>query len=175
MNRKISEKITSNHIKAALLSNFRFANNYPIIATEAGLYKADVIALNPIQNKFIEVEVKISKTDLLSDLKKPKHFFYKKIQGDYVPRQFYYCVPNDLVDVALDMVKDLPYGVIRYRTHSHLNKDVYDRVHNRVIIVKRAKNLHNNNIQSCVIDDLIKRMASELANYAIREVEEDEK
>lgn len=165
------QKITSKHIKAALLANFRFVKQYPIIATEAGGYHADVIALNPLQNKYIEVEVKISKSDLLSDLKKLKHHYYKINQGDFVPHQFYYCVPVDLVDTALEMIKDLPYGLIKYRgLKYHRSCRMTEEA---VIIIKRAKKLHDGKIQNQVITTLEYRMASQLAQYAIMEVMSD--
>lgn len=164
-------QITSKHIKAALLANFRFVKQYPIIATEAGGYHADVIALDPLRNKYIEVEVKISKSDLLCDLKKPKHHFYKINQGDFIPHQFFYCVPTELVDTALEIIKDLSYGLIRYRGLSYHRS--FRTTQEAVIIIKRAKNLHNGKIQDRVINNLTKRMASELANYAIKEAKDE--
>ena len=167
----IKEKITSKHIKAALLANFRFVKQYPIIATEAGAYQADVIALNPLINKYIEVEVKISKSDLLNDLKKLKHHYYKINQGDFIPHQFYYCVPAELVDTALEMIKDLPYGLIKHRgLKYHRNCRMTEKA---VVIIKRAKKLHDGKIQDDVRVTIEHRMASQLAQYAIKEMLND--
>ena len=165
---KKQSKITSKHLKAALLANFRFVKQYPIITTEAGLYHADVVALNPLENKYIEVEIKISKSDLLADLKKLKHHYYKINQGDFIPHQFFYCVPADLVDIALEMIKDLPYGLIKYRGLSYHRS--CKSTEEAVIIIKRAKKLHDGKIQDHVINTIQYRMASELAQYAVMEV-----
>jgi hypothetical protein len=161
--------INANHLKAALLANFRFSKYYPIVATEFGVYHADVIAINLEKNKFIEVETKINKYDLINDLKKNKHQHYNHIERwcEYVPHYFYYCVPKFLVEEALHLVKNRPYGVIEYFYKSNINPREWA---NKVKIKKRAKLLHKEKLDNTVIDQALKRMGSELTNYSIKEV-----
>jgi hypothetical protein len=88
-----------------------------MIATECCF--ADVLFIHETKTKqeCTEIEIKISKQDLLNDFAKPKHQFYSEnksyenIQPDY----FYYCMPISLYeDNNLDDL-ELPndnYGVI---------------------------------------------------------------
>jgi hypothetical protein len=155
----------------------------------------------------IEIEIKTSKADLNNDFKKPKHRIYETKQGPWVPHQFYFAVPEELVEYALTKCVGKPYGVIkilnpeskqRFTAYCALNEkslerrikqvegyggieldvDVYEetryrityyvegavQIKDRAKVIKRAKDLHNNPISGKIVNQVIKRMSSELAN-----------
>ena len=120
--------MTSLDIKFALLWYFRFRRQW-ICATEFQAW--DVVAFT--NKSFIEVEVKISKSDLwYGEAKKDKHSQYQK--GLYpfsIPNKFYICVPEVLLDEARKWVEatNPNYGIIIYQGHYN------------VIIGKKAKML----------------------------------
>jgi hypothetical protein len=66
----------------------------------------DVVAIK--HDEMIEFEIKISKSDLLGDAKKKKH------RKEPTVNQFYYVVPKELIDDAINLVKKINsrYGVI---------------------------------------------------------------
>jgi len=82
-------KLTANVIKAYLLEHYRFTHRIHMIATECCF--ADVFYIHETKTKkeCTEIEIKISKQDLLNDFKKEKHQAYKNnkaysnIQPDY--------------------------------------------------------------------------------------------
>lgn len=162
--------INSDFIKTALMLDYRFARKCNIIATEVGAYSSDFLAVSNCRKKLIEVEIKISKQDLIADFKKEKHQIYKegkrKFVGhdnirefcEYTPHEFHFCVPSDLVNDAIELTNGTNYGVIKCGIG---NGSVSV---GRTVIVKRAKKLHTKEISQNVIDNILKRMASELAN-----------
>lgn len=169
-------KVTAKDITTSIMANLRFAKGIPLLATEAGLFSSDVLALDVNKGKFIEVEVKVSKSDLLADFKKQKHEYYLhlhknkeplqlgrswKWRNTFVPKQFFFAVPESMLEYTLNAVEDLPYGVICYR-HSKVRHD------RRVRIEKRAPKLHDNAVPTNVVDGLLKRMSSELCNFHIK-------
>jgi len=159
---KKSIKMDSDYIKTMIMSNFRFSKQFSFVATEV-MY-ADVLSISKDDKKLIEVEVKISKSDLLSDFAKFKHELYRKAQGDFVPHEFYYCVPNELVGEALKMTEDTPYGVMecrKWRGDLRASSD-------KILVRKRAKKLHKNEIPSTVKNTIVARMASELINCKLK-------
>ena len=106
-------EIHSGHLKTALLAYYRFRNRN-ICADE--VFNADVLVDNGKQ--IIEVECKISKSDLKADIKKEKHKLWKQepLTRHYIPNKFYICVPTELVDEALKWTEEnnSNYGVIEF-------------------------------------------------------------
>lgn len=128
--------MNSNDIKKALMRYFKKERNYlcatEVISTSRSV--ADVLA--DTGNRIIEVEVKISKSDLLKEfdefsdkrktkwnLKYAKHqslkegIHYNTMKEDYEKRlwgyinfglvnQFYFCVPLELLEFTIDLVKE---------------------------------------------------------------------
>lgn len=91
----------------------RFKRDYSLIATEVGKKKknfADVLATN--FKEIVEIEVKISSSDLNNDFKKEKHARYANPRTQYTPNKFYFAVPEHLKDKALDLTKGTSYGVM---------------------------------------------------------------
>lgn len=137
------------------MSDYRFNKSFHLVASE--VLNADVMVAN--DKKCVEIEVKISKQDLLDDFKKSKHVKYlnynKDTSNGLIPNQFYFCVPSELVNNALELVKDLPYGVIRYISSQS------------VCVEKRAKFIHKEK-PSCYLQRVILlRMGSELVNHKL--------
>lgn len=165
-------KVTSDHLKTALLSYLRFKRGYSLVATEVGMYSADVCALHLKKNQFIEVEVKISKSDLVADFKKPKHQQYlntwkaykakrtfnveKNYRTLWTPHIFYFLVTDDMEEYAKNAVEGLPYGVITY------NKDLH--VSNCIAIKKRGNLIHKTDVNGHLYEDFVRRMSSEICN-----------
>lgn len=155
--------IDSKYIKACLSAYFRFKRATSCIATEVGYFNADFIAVG--RNGFLEIEIKVSKADLNNDFKKAKHQIYATKKNDaWCPQQFYFAVPEELVEYALGKCADKPYGVLAVRECSdNSNRSWMDRVR----VVKRAKKIHNNPIQPKVKNIIYSRLASEMTNLRI--------
>lgn len=153
----------STYIKACLSAYFRFKRQTSCIATEVGTFNADFIAVG--RGGFLEIEIKVSKADLNNDFKKSKHQIYEsKKNHPWCPQQFYFAVPEDLVDYAIAKCVDRPYGILAIRdcTKSS-NRSWMDRVR----VVKRATKLHNNPIAPKVKNIIYSRLASEMTNLRI--------
>ena len=106
---------TSKHLKTALLHYLRFKRQ-AYVATEVSYHLgiADIL-FSPKKEKCIyEVECKISKSDFLNEWKHKdnKHKLLEKgnVQIDY----FYFCVPKDLEEFALEQIKDTKYGLMTF-------------------------------------------------------------
>ena len=95
---------------------------------------------------------------MLADFKKAKHKKYANVDNNYfdtIPNQFYFCVPTELVDDALKLVKNLPYGVMKYISSES------------VCVIKRAKFMHNEKPPQSLCKIIMLRMGSELINHKL--------
>ncbi|NRA76850.1 MAG: hypothetical protein HRU18_01470 [Pseudoalteromonas sp.] len=155
--------IDSKYIKACLSAYFRFKRQTSCIATEVGQFNADFLAVG--RGGFLEIEIKVSKADLNNDFKKPKHKIYETQKHHaWCPQQFYFAIPEELVDYAIAKCADKPYGILAIRKCNRTsNRSWMDRVR----VVKRAKKLHNNPIQEKVKYIIYSRLASEMTNLRI--------
>lgn len=151
------EKREDRKIKYQALYWLRIKQRCAFIATEVGGWQADVLGVN--EKKMIEVEVKISKSDLLDDIKKYKHKHYSEQncgtqwERRWIPTHFYYAVPLGLVDVCREYLqkhKLESYGIISSDDWS---------------VVKRAKWLHEREPDSHAKFTLALRMGSELLRF----------
>jgi hypothetical protein len=162
-------------IKGNLLAYYRFVKNYKYIATEAGWwYPVDVIAFNG--RSLIEIEVKISKSDLKKELKgnkTKKHAAYRcPSDGRYgnlrVPNKFYICVPSKLMGDALEIAEELNYmyGVITFTPNVDLSlRKMKHRASDNLRVVKEAQNLvlrRNEEEKQKIQDKIASRMSSEI-------------
>lgn len=102
----------SKYIKAALSANFRFKKQCKWMATEVGKFSADFLAISKSGKDLIEVEVKVSKTDLANDFKKRKHMVYSDKRDKWTPNYFFFAVPPHLVEYAVASCVGKPYGVL---------------------------------------------------------------
>jgi hypothetical protein len=146
-------------LKGLLLAYIRFGRAGIYCATECGYYSADVLTI--IGKNLVEIETKISMSDLKADLKKRKHKDYirKNLEDICIPNFFYFAVPYKLKDKALKFIEEnnLPYGLIT--TKEELNGRIHEQVH----IVKKSMRLRNNEISDRIKHIIAARMSSELA------------
>lgn len=139
-------KTTSFDLKLALLQYFRFKRQWLCVDEFHG---ADIIV--DTGKEIIEVEVKITKSDLINGERKKirKHQLYQS-EHSYLlcrPNKFMFCVPEKIVGVALGWVKEINerYGVIgfdveRFEKRVSENWGIYHCDNLRV--AKSAKKLH---------------------------------
>ena len=157
--------VTSTHLKSALLSHYRFDEHF-VVATEVDYGKIGGIADIMVETGSLiyEVEIKISKQDLLShELKKEKHTYMQDpfTYMSYLPNKFYLCVPHSMLKEANDFIFDVnpTYGLLEYVEGAE-----YRSVRDRVKLIKQAGILHpqyNLNIHH----DIMQRLSSELCSF----------
>lgn len=145
-----SHKLTSTDLKLALLEYFRF--------------KRQAICVDECQNvdimidtgkEIIEIETKISKSDLKADLKKTigrtkKHDAYANPRSNswLKPNKFYFCVPDYLEEFALKFAKDInpKYGVFVFDSEIHnrqLSRGHYSSHVNFLRVSRKGRKLHD--------------------------------
>lgn len=159
--------INSKVIKNELMKYYRFERQFPYVATECIKY-SDINALN--DKCLIEVEVKISKSDLKHEFntsgnKYNKHFkLYcnpSKRPNAIIPNYYYICVPEFLKDDAIEIVNKINpnYGVLVFG---------YKFGGNCISTAKKAKCLHRRKPPSRVYNIIAKRITSELINLRVK-------
>lgn len=146
-------------LRYSALCWLRFIQRCPFIATEVGSFSADVLGIN--EKKIIEIEIKISASDLKADIRKHKHrnytktglFDYGQWNVQWIPNQFYYAVPEELVEKAKQFLEEHKlesYGIISLDGFS---------------VIKRAKKIHEREPNAHVKFALALRMGSELLKF----------
>lgn len=146
---KESYKISSFDLKLACMEYYRFNKGY-VAVDECN--SCDVIVDNG--KEIIEVEVKISKYDLLNGEKKKadKHFQYATAANRklyMIPNRYYFCVPSNLSTLAIEYAKELnpSYGVIEFDYIAFMKMNPHGKFnqHDKFLkVVKRTKLLHTN-------------------------------
>ncbi len=140
-------KITAFELKLALLDYFRFERQWVSVDEFRG---ADVIV--DTGSKIIEVEVKISRSDLVSGEKYKglKHLAYglgKQYRRCH-PNEYYFCVPWSMIDSAHEVVEALnpKYGIIIFdaeRLLGDLDRGYrHAKLSQYLCVVRRARKLH---------------------------------
>lgn len=164
----------SAEITVACLSWLRFGRQLSYVASEYDVWagkRADVFGAN--ERESVEVEVKVSRMDLLRDFeRKPwKHDRYREgsrgAMGARTPNRVYFAVPLRLKDAALEVLaKEAPtYGLITLGEDEH---GYYAELPwKRLRVVRSAKWLHRDPPAKSLIEDLTHRMASEVATFHI--------
>lgn len=151
--------MTSHDVKSKLLAYWRFKRRYQFIATECGTYNADILIAN--DKEIIEVEVKVSKSDLKNDFKKRKHKIYANGKSKWIPNKFYFGVPIELEDYAKELCEGTPYGVIRVQDGK------YSPYRDFCKISKKAKKL-TTKLNEELIHKIVLRMGSELITRRVQ-------
>ena len=160
------EIITSYHLKAHLYAYWRYKKQY-IVADEVSINGsiADIIVNT---GKFlIEIETKISKSDLIQgEKRKKKHEMYIKGMNKYKPNQFYICVPDYLIKDAEIWVDktNKDYGILAFRP------GYYGTYGSNICTIKRPKFLHEEPIQDWQKRKIIMRLSSACATHAIGKI-----
>ncbi len=136
-------------IKTALLHYLRFSIG-AFVATEVSYNygTADVLYIPKRKEEIREVEIKVSKGDFLNEWKKKEHK-HKCLNSNVMNNMinyFYFCVPVELKDFALEQLKDKQYGLLVYEERwNHKNKlqeklDLIDCI----TVAKTPKKLYTN-------------------------------
>lgn len=143
-------------IKTALLHYYRFKRNSIIVGTEVDCDSGISDVLVGMDEDIIDVEVKTSIQDLKRDFTKYKH---KKPNHTRQANKFYFCIPIDLYEKAIEIIKEYPcYGILVY-------DNSWRKLFDRIITKKRAKYLNKNTGSiNFFRRKIIQRMGSELCN-----------
>lgn len=129
--------VNAHIIKTCLMKHYRFKRGY-LCVDEVGHEPADVLV--DTGTKIIEIEVKISKSDLWKgEARKKKHKYSDEKRGC---NHFLLCVPTELVDEGHKWIKETneKYGLIEFK--SHLLEKGYYHWYKYLNFIKRAKNLN---------------------------------
>jgi len=102
--------VNSSHVRASIACHFRYTRQCPVIIFERApgtlwvTYKPDLIAIRK-DRKVIEVEIKVSLSDLKNDINK-RHWKLREISPKSfpMPYMFYYGVPYEMKDKALEVI-----------------------------------------------------------------------
>jgi len=149
-------------LKIEAMCWLRYGRRMPIVCSEAGRWNADVLGVSP--NQCIEVEVKLSKSDLNAEFryKAAKHFLYANAETSgrlaFVPNQFYFMVPAILAQVAQEIVaaQAPKAGIIEYQPDNNLLDG------RNCVVIKPAEKLKDGKPSRALIRVAMMRMSSEL-------------
>jgi hypothetical protein len=158
-------KVTSAHLKTALLSYWRFKRQFNCADEVSVCYTSMDIAVDTGGFLF-EVEVKTSKSDLIQgEKRKDKHERYTNIGSNlktsyapkYIPNQYFLCVPTELVQVAKEWCDktNSKYGVLEYRDKGNRYK-----WEDQIRVARRSKFLHETPITVHQRHEIMQRMSS---------------
>ncbi len=109
----------SKYIKFALLKYFRF-NRQMYVGTEVHVFGgiADILAIDQIKSKSVEVEIKTSKSDYYREFK-DKHIKHGFFHTHYTcPNYFYFAFPHQLAEELKNHVPS-NYGIISYMVNNY--------------------------------------------------------
>jgi hypothetical protein len=159
---------TSSDIVSHVMSWFRFHKQFPYVADELelGRYRSDVIGAN--KDELIEIEVKVSRSDLAQDFnsKRAKHDVYRSGESCskriVVPNRFYFAVPERLKKSALEYLssKNQDYGLIVMDDTGDINLPPYKLLS----LARRAVWLHREPPSAHLLEKIVRRMGSDLAS-----------
>lgn len=155
----------SNTLKTEALCWMRFIKKMEFIATECGGWSADVLGV--CDNFSIEIEVKVSKSDLKREFqnKASKHFLYNNGgTSRHVPNYFYFYVPLELEEAALALIAEHSpkAGLAVYENKTDNTMDG-----KRTRISKRPGKLHDRKPSDALKRVVLLRMGSELCGRHI--------
>lgn len=173
-------KITAFDLKLALLEYFRFKRQWICVDEFRG---ADVIV--DTGKDIIEVEVKVSKNDLVNGERKKqrKHQSYKIVNYNRnCPNKFYFCVPQTLLDSAQKVCEELnpKYGIIIFDIES-FNRHIqlgYGLFHcDYICMAQTAKRLHETygKLQEAIAKRTSSKIISLMENNFKKNLKEIEK
>jgi hypothetical protein len=156
--------MNSKEIKTKLLHYWRFRRRYIYCATEVGKFKADILVSNG--EEILEIEVKVSRGDIVQEKKKKKHFIYHNPStwySQFVPNKFYIAVPKNLVPIVTDLTINKNYGIVQVKKKqiTKNRKEVYCKIikQAKIIYPKFNEKLHR---------QIIMRMGSELIRMRMK-------
>jgi hypothetical protein len=109
-------KYTEQLIQARLMQHFKPRQNTVVPNVYWGMdfrHECDVVVVTPA-GVCTEIEIKVSRADLLNDCKKPHH------HEDPCIHFFYFCVPESLEEIALESIPESA-GLITVVQHYYNN------------------------------------------------------
>ncbi len=172
MNRIGSGGGTHRRMQIEVAAYFRYnrGNRYTAIEVR----DMDVLSKDNDEDKYYEAEIKRSKRDLLGDIKKQKHFNYTKPRyKNSTPNYFYYVVTQELLDVAIEFVKQInpKYGVMLWEPAYYTKTGIMTP---NLKVVKRAGDLvecgRSNGI---LIESIVGRMSSSMIIAEVKIMKND--
>lgn len=175
--KKINGKPTTFQLKLALLEYFRFKRQ-SVVVDEC--CNNDIVA--DTGKEIIEVEVKISKSDLIygekTRSKQIKHKQYGNNMIYLTPNKYYFCVPSFMkkatIEYACELNKD--YGVIVFDEQSFFNRKSRKNLAYHMDYIRVVKNAHNlhNNYHKLYQKEIAKRASCKLITLLQKEVKRNE-
>ena len=153
-------------MKALLLKYWRFERAYYNCAVEVPFYSgiADIVVDNG--KEVVEIEVKISISDLKADFKKKK-FRYFRFQDNrryiyFICNRFYYAVSEELCQVATKIISDMDnnFGIISVSKRAIGNKGIK--------IIKVARKI-NDILPGRIREKIMQRTSSDLVKVKMKE------
>lgn len=156
-------------LKTEALCWLRFGKKMLLVCTEGGSWSADVLGL--ADDHSVEIEVKVSKSDLKREFltKAHKHYVYNLAEhgvGRQVPNYFYFYVPPELETDALKIIEaECPKAGLA----------VYDPTINldgrKTRVTRRATKLHDRAPSQHFKNTVLRRMGSELCGRYVVQAE----
>lgn len=171
----MTKLVSANDIKLALMMKYRFSNGVSLIATECGRFSSDVLMVD--RNLLVEFEVKISLNDFKADFKKDKHNIFESCRKSenydnrfrFTPHQFYFVVPESLVEDVSAKLIGKPYGLISVKEVEFTPNLHYLAKVGFLRVVKRATLLRKQPVTIQEKEDILMRMSSELIREKIKQ------
>lgn len=157
-------------LHAEALAWLRFAKRMPIVCTEGGGFNADVLGVDAL--KVIEVEVKVSASDMRAEFKNKqlKHEMFrwslekKQRTSSFVPNFWWMIVDKSLEQKALSLLaEEAPYGGVLVRERPSMNQYAAGRWNLRV--ARQPKRLHPEHPRPMLVRSAIMRMANEVVGW----------
>jgi hypothetical protein len=150
------------------MSFYRFKKGY-LCCSELSYSQgiADVIAINDITGEVIEIEIKISKSDLLNESKHKKEKHQKFVEAALYdetsdpiicPNKFYFAVPSYLIDDTKEycLATNKDYGVLEFDCNHYYKLPEYSIFYRR-----QAHKLHTAEVGCYFKPNLIKRICND--------------
>lgn len=144
--------VNSDYMKIVVASHYRYKLSYKYVCTEFDFM--DVCACNG--RSLIEIECKISKSDLKKEIKKPKHLYYsgqKKSKYAIIPNKYYIAITKEMSEdeEVLDFIEKLNpnYGIIAIKSWRD------------ILFYKNAKTLKKEAVTDKIKEGIVARISSE--------------
>jgi hypothetical protein len=160
--------VKSAFLKTEALCWLRFEKQMESVCTEGGYWNADVMGVCP--EFAIEVEVKVSKADLLAEFKnkRAKHAYYQGKGDKWAPNYFYFLVPPDLAEAAVDIVKEkFPKAGVLIYDGTEKRLTTKKRYGAALRCARRPQALHKKKPSAALQESIRYRAASELCSMHI--------
>lgn len=169
--------MNAKQVKATVLWWFLYRFGYQAAVTEKD--GADVYGVTRAKYTH-EVEVKVSKADLATETKcidiclgldkqtkyLPKFLKHQRYLGKlgyetptwwHLPNYFSFAVPEDLVQFALDHIKDTPYGLFKIMPENYCER------------IKKAERLHDGKLDDKEMMSILRKVSTEIQTLREKE------